>query len=158
MLSGGSMDVFYPPTKHYEYGTRPKIFLAGGITNCPDWQSVILQHLSKHDVVVYNPRRSDWRQDNDVREQIHWERESLLGADIILFWFSKGSVNPIALLELGAYGLATDVPLFIGIDYGYERDIDVRIQTELARPDVHIEDSLIGLYMRVQEYLNGIGY
>ena len=33
------------------------LFLAGGITNCPDWQADALALLSNQDITVANPRR-----------------------------------------------------------------------------------------------------
>ena len=37
-------------------GTR-SIFLAGGITNCPDWQLPMKMMLRKTDLTILNPRR-----------------------------------------------------------------------------------------------------
>lgn len=43
-----------------------KIFLAGGITNCPDWQSVLIDIIKDYkkdiveNVVLYNPRRKNF--------------------------------------------------------------------------------------------------
>ena len=42
---------------------RISVFLAGGITDCPDWQSEVIKYLRRYeinnklDLVVYNPRR-----------------------------------------------------------------------------------------------------
>lgn len=79
-----------------------------------------------------------------AREQIEWEHTHLRRADAIVFWFCAAQIQPIALYELGAWSM-TDKPMAIGVEPGYEREQDVRIQTELARPDVEIVDSLRAL-------------
>ena len=70
-----------------------KLFLAGGITNCPDWQSNLVIFLRTHtlpdDLTVYNPRQANFPiGDPDASyEQILWEYERLHNASIISFWF-----------------------------------------------------------------------
>ncbi len=128
-----------------ENNNNLKLFLAGGITNCPDWQSKIIKDIKKlPNLTVYNPRRKDFPigDPNAAEAQVTWEFIHLLNADVILFWFSKGSLNPIVLFELGRYGLSGDRPIIVGIDPEYERKQDVIIQTQLSRPDVVIADSL----------------
>jgi len=118
-----------------------RMFLAGGISNCPDWQSEVIEHLKDVDgLTVYNPRRQDFPMDdpNAAEEQITWEYEHLADADVIAFWFSRGSLNPIVLYELGMWGNSNDVEIVIGVDPEYERIQDVEIQTRLARPEVDI--------------------
>jgi hypothetical protein len=113
-----------------------KLFLAGGITNCPDWQSEIISLLSPiQDLTVYNPRRKNFPigDPNAAQEQITWEYNHLRDADIILFWFAKGSLNPIVLYELGRWGNSSDKSIVIGLDEEYERKKDVIIQTMLSR-------------------------
>jgi hypothetical protein len=124
-----------------------KVFLAGGITNCPDWQKDIIEMLKELDLenlTVYNPRRKKFPiKDPDAAEQqIAWEYKHLESADIIVFWFSRGSLNPIVLYELGKWGNSEGRHIIIGIDPGYERAQDVRIQTALARPEVRIFNNL----------------
>ena len=36
-------------------------FIAGGITNCPDWQADIVEMLKDTDLTLLNPRRADFR-------------------------------------------------------------------------------------------------
>lgn len=80
---------------------------------------------------------------NAFIEQISWEFEKLKIADMIIFWFSRGSLNPIVLYELGMWGNSRNyTQIIIGIDEGYERRQDVIIQTTLARPEVLIVNSL----------------
>lgn len=126
-------------------GDRVSVFLAGGITDCEDWQSVAADLLSNTRLVVFNPRRANFpiNDPSASRAQIEWEWRYLRRADRILFWFpaSKTSVCPIALYELGAWSM-TNKRIAVGVEPGYLRAEDVRIQTELVRPDVKIHDNL----------------
>jgi len=133
-----------------------KLFLAGGITNCPDWQSVMIEHLKDlSNITVYNPRRKNFPTENPLasEEQITWEYNHLKDADIILFWFSRGTINPIVLYELGKWGNSTDKTIFIGLDSEYERKQDVIIQTKLANPNIPILYSLDELSESIKNYL-----
>lgn len=136
-----------------------KLFLAGGITNCPDWQKDIIEIMKdEYDLTIYNPRRANFPI-NDPKaseQQITWEYNHLRDADIIIFWFAKGSLNPIVLYELGRWGNSSDKPIFIGCDPEYQRKQDVEIQTKLSRPDVQIVYSLEDLADKVFEYLENL--
>lgn len=136
--------------------SKYKLFLAGGITNCPDWQSKMIDKLKDNDdLIIYNPRRKNFPIDdpNASEEQITWEYNKLVESNFILFWFSKGSLNPIVLYELGMHGNSGDKKIFIGIDPEYERKEDVEIQTELARPDIEIVYSLDDLAKQIKKYI-----
>lgn len=117
----------------------PGIFLAGGITDCPDWQVEMRKLLADWPCIILNPRREEWPMGDPVagREQILWEHTHLNRADQILFWFPKETLCPIALYELGAW-TKTDKPIAIGIEPGYERRVDIEVQSQLQRPDVPI--------------------
>jgi len=120
-----------------ENNRNRKIFLAGGITNCPDWQKELIDKLKDiNGITLYNPRRADFPIDdpNAAEEQITWEFNKLKEADMIVYWFSRGSLNPIVLYELGKWGFLSSTPktTVIGIDPEYERKQDVVIQTRLA--------------------------
>jgi len=134
----------------YEKAKGKTLFLAGGITNCPDWQKTALACLDQKLwaysplLTVFNPRRENFPiGDPDAsREQITWEYTRLRESDMIMFWFSRGSLNPIVLYELGMWGNSRVKDIYIGCDPGYERISDVHIQTELARPDINIKWSI----------------
>lgn len=129
---------------------RPYLFLAGGITNCPDWQFSFRMALQDVGGTLFNPRRAKF----DVKDvsasvaQIEWEYENLRSADVIGFWFCKETVQPITLFELGsalARSMDHDVwpqQIAIGVDPGYPREEDVRIQTRCERPDLEISPSM----------------
>jgi len=132
------------------------LFLAGGITNCPDWQQDLIKLLKdQDDLVIYNPRRKNFpiHDPNAAKQQITWEYDYLKQCDMISFWFSKGSLNPIVLYELGMHGNSSDRLIFVGMDTEYERKQDVIIQTKLARPEIKIVYSLEDLAKQIQNIL-----
>lgn len=129
----------------------PSIFLAGGISNCADWQSVVAEKLEEkygNEIEIINPRRVVWdddRKDNEVsREQILWERSYIKDADTVIFWFSKETLCPITLFELGSAIHEKDIAV-IGIDPEYQRKFDIEIQVPLVAniPIVYSIDDLI---------------
>ena len=74
---------------------------------------------------------------------------------MILYWFSRGSLNPISLYELGLHGNSQlKTKIFIGIDPEYERKLDVVIQTRLSRPEIEIVYSLDELADQIIKYYN----
>ena len=125
------------------YSDLPSIFLAGGITGCPDWQNKVSRWLHGHDVMVLNPRRDNFPLDDPsaAYDQIKWERTYLRNANVILFWFCAEAIQPIALFELGHWS-STHKPLSVGCDPCYPRANDVIIQLGLARPDFTIHHNL----------------
>jgi Nucleoside 2-deoxyribosyltransferase like len=137
-----------------------KLFLAGGITNCPNWQSGLLKYLEDlDDLTIYNPRRPDFPiNDPKASEaQITWEYLHLLNADVLVFWFSNGSLNPIVLFELEKYSLSSTKPLVIGMDREYQRATDVIIQTQLSRPDIkEIYTSIPAMAQAIHELLKDL--
>jgi len=150
------MEYIESPENYIKTTDRKALFLAGGITNCPDWQSEIVNLLKNSDIAILNPRRKNFPIDNPdaSKEQIKWEYDHLRKADIILFWFPQESICPIALYELGAWCM-TDTPLFIGVEKQYERKIDIEEQTALVRPGTKIVYSLNDLAGQVIDYLQG---
>jgi hypothetical protein len=122
---------------------RPGIFLAGGISGVGDWQREAIEHLSPAWPAVYNPRRVIFPMgdDSEGARQIRWEFDQLATADAILFWFSFETTQPIALYELGRWA-ASDKPLAVGADPGYERRFDVVQQLGLARPGLTVHADL----------------
>jgi len=127
-----------------------RIFLAGGITNCEDWQSEAIERFQGGDfakelerrwnrnIVLMNPRRPDF----DIQDisqsdiQLQWEREMLEQADLVMFWFAKGltipqPVQPISLYELGKYTARKKDRLIIGSHPEYSRVYDVTYQSKL---------------------------
>lgn len=135
---------------------HPRIFLAGGITGCPDWQAIAVQQFKDLPGEIYNPRRDNFPIDDPTaaKTQIVWEYEHLHKADHILMWFCQDTIQPIVLYECGyhlARGRLCRFNLFIGIEPGYSRESDVRIQAELSGYSLPIPHTLEALCILVQE-------
>lgn len=133
------------------------LFLAGGITNCPDWQSEMINEFENFPITIYNPRRENFPIDDPKAsdEQITWEYAHLQTADIISFWFSKGSLNPIVLYELGMWGNSKlhTKKIVIGIDPAYERKNDVIMQSSLANPFFDYFDSIKDMSIAIRTFV-----
>ena len=149
--------VITAPNEVYSVGHETenlKVFVAGGITNCPDWQQEFIQKFDGYEyLTLYNPRRKDFNVDNpyETEVQIAWEYRHLEEADIIVFWFSKGSPNPIVLYELGRY--VGEKPILIGIDPGYERTQDVLTQSKLAGYSLDVFTSVEELAEELKKFI-----
>ena len=124
----------------------PGLFMAGGITRCPDWQQEIRRLLQDVPYTLLNPRQPDFPIDDPgaAEAQIRWEYDHFQMAAGALFWFSKETLCPIVLYELGAWG-ARLARIWIGIHPEYSRRQDVEIQTDLRRLEVEIVYSLEAL-------------
>ncbi len=130
--------------------TETQVFMAGGITNCWDWQQVMRKLLKDTELTLINPRRKDFPigDPDAAQEQISWEFSALRLCDAILFWFPRETLCPIVLYELGAWTMQ-EKPIFIGCHPEYERIQDVIIQTELARPGLVVATTLNDLAQQV---------
>lgn len=135
---------------------KPSVFLAGGITGCPYWQDDMVALLANNDLTVYNPRRANFNTlDRKAEaEQIIWEYDALNEARAIVFWFPKENQAgcPITLFELGRWSYSPK-PIFVGVEPGYVRETDVRIQMKLERYGMTVHDELEDLAAEVLEWL-----
>lgn len=135
------------------------IFMAGGITNCPNWQQEMKLLLGGPDLMLLNPRRADFPigDPSAAEAQIKWEYQMLRMAGAIMFWFPKETLCPIVLYELGAWSKANigvkSKRIFVGVHPEYARRQDVEIQTALARPKVRIVYSLKDMAMQIRAYV-----
>ena len=153
--------VITAPAPLTDYAVR--IFLAGGITGCPDWQASAVERLRDlyaswpfvhdEDLQILNPRRPVWPedfpQDGEARKQIAWEASALDSADVILFWFPGGhQVQPIALFELGRWSY-TQKPVLVGAAPQYTRRFDIVEQMRLSNKSVYqnLEDCCSAAYL-----------
>lgn len=131
------------------------VFLAGGITNCPDWQKQFIDHITINNIDIINPRREIWddtRNNDDVsKEQIEWEYNYLNKTTGVVFWFPKETLCPITLFELGS-ALQSKNIIAIGIDPEYQRKLDVEIQTKLVNKNIPIVYSVEDLADHTAEY------
>ncbi len=136
------------------YGKDRSLFLAGGITNCQNWQSILVKLLKNENLVLLNPRRKKYPEDNPNidEEQIIWEYKHLKLTSAVAFWFPSETLCPITLYELGKMSI-TSKSLFIGVDPRYERINDIKIQTKLVRPKIEIVYSLEDLAEQIKKTL-----
>lgn len=115
------------------------VFLGGGITNCDDWQDIVIGYLLKlpaeetENLVIFNPRRNEWPDNGDtdeIRRQINWEADYIRQSDIFSMYFTntKKSDQPICFYELGKYTNYKDV---ISYQEGFTRALDVEFQLEI---------------------------
>lgn len=145
------MKYIQAPEEYRGVGTY--VFLAGGISGCPDWQTSLALQLVSTDLVLFSPRRDNFPMDDPsaAEGQIRWEFEHLRSADAISFWFPWETLCPIVLYELGAWSM-TDKPIFVGAHPQYKRKQDVIIQTGLVRPEVQVVFSLVELAAQISRW------
>jgi hypothetical protein len=124
----------------WEYNNEVLLFLAGGIVDCPDWQSEVIEKLSEYDkkhplnLIVFNPRRKNFpiHDKGAAKKQIEWEFNCLEASSIFSMWFCNAeSDQPICMYELGRHLNSMKIHV-IGVEPGYRREQDVYIQTRLA--------------------------
>jgi hypothetical protein len=81
--------------------------MAGGISNCADWQTQLreLIHQQCPSLVLLNPRREDFDATNPnmSEQQIEWEHRHLRQCSAVLFYFPPETLCPITLYELGTW-------------------------------------------------------
>lgn len=121
------------------------VFLAGGITNCPEWQDGLIRYLGEligqFDVVVINPRQKNFPMgDQDAGlKQIEWEFKMLKHATVFSMWFSNAdSDQPICMYEFGRHLALRGLDIrpeggsmdrfVLGVEEGYRRELDVYAQ------------------------------
>lgn len=132
---------------------KADLFLAGGISNCPDWQVYALEKLADVPGIVLNPRRSGVLDPKEAVAQITWEYEAFKNVKTILFWFPEETLCPITLFELGRFSHDTSVKLFVGTHPNYQRKVDVVTQLGLARDDVEVVHDLDELIEQAAAWL-----
>ncbi|MBI3334272.1 nucleoside 2-deoxyribosyltransferase domain-containing protein [Candidatus Pacearchaeota archaeon] len=139
-------------------GHEYSLFMGGGISGCPDWQSDLASLLKDTSLTLLNPRRADFSLADQAasKMQIEWEFTHLKKADAILFWFPKETLCPITLYELGVWS-ASAKKLFIGTHPDYKRAFDVECQIQLARPEIEVVHDIQHLAAQVKAWLQEEG-
>lgn len=122
-------------------------FLAGGITNCWEWQDAVIEALEKNyiarnakNLIILNPRRKNFpiNDPNASDEQIAWEFNNLEQMDIFSMYFcgNTQSDQPICFYELGRnlnrFATSGNDSIVITVESDFKRVKDVEIQTNLA--------------------------
>lgn len=149
-----------------------KVFLAGGITNCANWQQEVIDLLNKDEaqlenLVILNPRRENFPINDPFAafEQIEWEYKMLEQCDIFSMYFSAGeSDQPICMYELGRNILRMQMRfpfdwekrIIISVEEGYKRKSDVFIQVGFATNDMIIAGSMSDHDISVKCHANDI--
>lgn len=133
---------------------QPSVFLAGGISNCSNWQNDVIKELIKYDdLIIFNPRRDNFNVNDpsQSQKQIEWEYNYLLNSTMISMWFSYETIQPICLYELGMWINSRKKPAVIGIHPEYSRKDDIIIQTNLSRPNDNMIKIAIGWESFIEE-------
>lgn len=138
------------------------VFLAGGISDCPDWQKAVAERLATNtDATVFNPRRADFDMsayEDLSRAQIRWEYVALRLSPVNLFWFPEETLCPITLLELGsAMHRLRPGALMVGTHPNYSRRFDVIEQMTLEGHQGMVFDSLDELVKDTEALLINMG-
>lgn len=141
------MRVITAPEEYIRQEGDITVFLAGGITNCRDWQSEVINELSDDScyehIVFFNPRRKEFdiNAKNETAKQIKWEFDMLEQCDIFSMYFCESeSDQPICMYELGRniprmqirFPVDWKYRLIISSEDKYKRKMDVVVQTGLA--------------------------
>lgn len=153
---------------------RPAVFLAGGITNCEDWQTPVAKTLFEDNKgkrgTIINPRRAEFPIDDPsaAEEQILWEHRALWMSDVVSIWFAGGeSVQPIVMFEFGCHMGRFCVGggphrITIGVDPGYKRKQDVELQIKAHSISLRGSYRIVPVYTleehisRIQSALNSL--
>jgi hypothetical protein len=145
------MKVITAPEYYVPTNEEIAVFLAGGITNCEDWQQEVIDYLKslpeeKTDkLVIYNPRRDKWPKSSDteeIRRQINWEADYIRSADIFTMYFTntEKSDQPICFYELGKY--ANNNTDIISYQEGFKRALDVEFQMSINRVSSYVHKNI----------------
>lgn len=156
------VNVVTAPEHRYFPPRSLKVFLAGGICKCIQWQKMVIDSFDENiqidnttfnELYLLNPRRTDWIEEPGAAErQIEWEFDMLERCDVFTMYFAGGeSDQPICMYELGRnllrmkyeYPTTWKERIVITCDSNYKRLNDVLVQTRLATDgiiDVNVVD------------------
>ena len=145
------MKIITAPEKYILNELEISCFLAGGISNCQNWQqdviNILKENIKKYSndrFIIFNPRRENFpiNNSNAAFEQIKWEYEWLEKCQIFSMFFvsQTQSDQPICFYELGRniermkqkFPNDWEKRIIISIDLNFKRANDVIIQTNLA--------------------------
>lgn len=163
------MKIITAPQNYNKQSDQISVFLAGGITNCPEWQNEVIRKLEDFDLqklVIYNPRQEHFNitDPNASYKQISWEFQYLENMDIFSMYFSDGdSDQPICMYELGRnlIRMQNRFPndwkerIIITCENGYRRKLDVYIQTRLATENA-IDYDYLEVYNSLDKHISAI--
>ena len=151
-------EIYRAPQNYPRITKHKKIFLGGSIEMgiAVNWQEKIEKELKDSNVVILNPRRSNWDStweqtvDNfNFREQVDWELTALDYCDIIIMYFDPNTKSPISLLELGLY--AASKKLIVCCPEGFYRKGNVDIVCN--KYNISTVESLEEVISNIKQYL-----
>lgn len=128
------MQVIKPPVSHQHVNEPVSVFTAGTIDmgQAEDWQARFEEHFKDHDITVLNPRRDNWDYNieqtitNPVfNEQVNWELDGLITADIIALYFVPGSTSIITMMELGMFAYTGKIIAYCPDDFWRRGNVEV---------------------------------
>lgn len=171
------VEVVTAPEYKYFHPDTLKIFLAGGICNCVQWQDKVIDFLKTHTIdnlsyfhtCILNPRRTDWLDTpGEATRQIEWGFDMIERCDMFTMYFAGGeSDQPICMYELGRNILRMQDKfpydwrhrIVITCDSSYKRLNDVLIQVGLATEgtlNVNVHDGEKSIDLHCEKILEHI--
>lgn len=145
------VNVVTAPEHRYFPKKALKVFLAGGICKCIQWQDMVIDRFGDeiqidnstyNELYLLNPRRTDWIEEPGAAErQIEWEFDMIERSDVFTMYFAGGeSDQPICMYELGRnllrmryeYPTTWKERIVITCNKDYKRLNDVLTQVRLA--------------------------
>lgn len=103
----------------------PIVFLAGYCGNDEDWRPAVVARCKDLRGCLIDPRLDPWPEDAAaLKTQTAWESYGLRTASLVAFWFSKHSLQPISLFELG-WAIGQDRDVCLGVDPDYPKAADL---------------------------------
>ena len=145
------VNVVTAPEHRYFPKKALKVFLAGGICKCIQWQDMVIDRFGDEiqidnftydELYLLNPRRTDWIEKPGAAERrIEWEFDMIERCDVFTMYFAGGeSDQPICMYELGRnllrmqyeYPTTWKERIVITCNKDYKRLNDVLTQVRLA--------------------------
>lgn len=137
------MRVVTYPEKYERKDGDIAVFLAGGISDCDNWQEDVINYLKLHNLrlenlVILNPRGDESKILSFDQKQI-WDFDNLNEADIVSFYFCANATQSTSMYELGRH-----LALY---GCGYHNKIVVSIETGFKKSNVlNDQCQLLGIY------------
>ena len=167
------MRVITEPNYYEPHDKDVSVFLAGGITNCPNWQKKVIETIKNtysivtDSLVLFNPRRDNFpiHDKSAASQQIEWEFDMIEKCNVFSMYFSSGeSDQPICMYELGRNILRMQMRypadwqdrIIVSVEDGYHRIQDVLIQTELATNGKIPINHMVNKEMCLENHINDI--
>ena len=132
-LTDYSMEIKSPNKVILKEGYKT-VFLAGSIEMglATDWQNEIITTLKDKNIIFLNPRRENWDSsweqkitNEQFKEQVTWELDSLDMSDIIVMVFDGATKSPISLLEFGLHAKSEKMIVYCPEPFWRKGNVDI---------------------------------